>query len=81
MIVVGKGIHHHRLQCPLAGIVAHRNGMNGFPPIDGFAPKFMIGSIHVRHHHPLLVHPDDASTEAPVAMRMGIGIASADVGG
>ena len=79
MIVVGKGIHHHRLQCPFPCIIPYRHGMNAFVPVECFAPKHMIGREHIHHRHPLLVHPDDASTEAPVAMRMGVGIASADV--
>ena len=79
MIVVGKRIHYHSLHRPLVLVIAQGHGMNGFALIDGLSPKFVIGSKHVRHQRPMLVHADDAATETPIAMRMRVGIPFADV--
>ena len=79
MIVVGKRIHHHSLHRPLVLVIAQGYGMNGFSLVDSLAPKFVIGSEHVRHQRPLLVHADYASTEPPIAMRMLVSIPLTDV--
>ena len=79
MIIVGEWIHRHHLYCPLPFVVAESYGMYRFALCDGFAFQVMIGSIQIRHEYPLLVHADNTSTEAPIAVRMKVSIALADV--
>ena len=79
MIVVGERIHHHGLHRPFAFVITQGHCMIVFPLVDGLAPKFVIGGVHIGHQRPVPVHADYASTEAPVAMGVRIGIPLADV--
>ena len=79
MIIIGERIPHHHLYRPFLLVITESNGVYRFTLRYGFAFQAVIGSIHICHEYPVLVHADDTSAESPIAMCMKIIITFANI--
>ena len=79
MIIVGERIPHHHLYRPFLLVITESDGMVCLALRNSFAFQVVIGSIHICHEYPVLVHADDTSAESPIAMCMKIIITFANI--